>query len=73
MTQPAGKGATVDFRFRNGKEVVFEAHAIKVEKLLADVKAYLKSNPGQLDWQKLNIGDLGHRLVQQNESQYLGR
>jgi uncharacterized protein YfaS (alpha-2-macroglobulin family)/tetratricopeptide (TPR) repeat protein len=72
MTQPAGKGATVEFRFRNAKQVSFEAHAIKVEKLLADVKAYLKSNPGQLDWQKINIGDLGHRLVQQNEGQYLG-
>ncbi len=52
MTQPAGKGATVDFRFRNGKQVSFEAHAIKVDKLLTDVKAYLKSNPRQLDWQK---------------------
>ena len=72
MMQPAGKGATVEFRFRNGKQVSFEAHAINVDKLLADVKAYLKSNPGQLDWQKINIGDLGHRLVQQNESQYVG-
>ena len=43
MTQPAGQGATIDFRFRNGKKVQFEAHAIRVEKLLADVKAYLKS------------------------------
>ena len=27
---PAGQGATVDFRFRNGNKVSFEAHAIKV-------------------------------------------
>jgi uncharacterized protein YfaS (alpha-2-macroglobulin family) len=72
MTQPAGKGATVDFRFRNGRKVSFEAHAIKVDKLLTDVKAYLKSSPGQLDWQKINIGELGYRLVQENQSQYLG-
>ena len=32
-TQPAGKNAVVDFRFRNGKKVVFEAHAIKVDQL----------------------------------------
>ena len=38
VTQPAGKGATVDFRFRNGKKVTFEAHEIKVAKLLDDVK-----------------------------------
>src|SRR5262249_24059790 len=37
--QPAGTKATVDFRFRNGDKVSFEAHAIKVEKLLDDIKA----------------------------------
>ena len=36
------------------------------------MKAYLKSNPGQLDWQKLNISDFGYRLVQQNQKQYVG-
>src|SRR5262249_37130294 len=71
-TQPAGTRASVDFRFRNGKKVSFEAFAIKVPELLADTKAYLKTNPGRLDWQKINIGDIGYRLVQQNEQQYLG-
>ncbi len=28
MTQPAGRGAAVDFRFRNGRRVHFEAHEI---------------------------------------------
>ncbi len=72
VTQPAGKGATVDFRFRNGKKVAFEAREIKVAKLLADVKQYLKSNPNQLEWPKLNIADLGHRLVQEKQEQYVG-
>ena len=69
--QVAAKGATIEFRFRNGKEVHFEAHQIRVGKLLDDVKAYLKSNPPQLDWEKLNIGDLGYRLVQKNQQEYL--
>lgn len=69
--QPAGKGAVVDFRFRNGKQVAFEAFEIDVSKLLNDVKAYLKASPAQLDWNKLNIAELGHRLVQRNETQYL--
>ena len=71
-TQPAGQGATIEFRFRNGKQVHFAAHAILVDKLLGDVKAYLKSNPGQLNWQQMNIGDLGYRLVSENQQQYLG-
>ena len=31
QAQPAGKKAVVDFRFRNGNKVSFEAHAIKVD------------------------------------------
>ena len=53
QTQAAGKAATVDFRFRNGNKVSFEAREIHVGKLLADVKAYLQSNPNKLDHQKL--------------------
>ena len=34
MSQPAGRGATVDFRFRNAKQVEFVAHEINVRKLL---------------------------------------
>src|SRR5262249_310216 len=71
-SQPAGKKAVVDFRFRNGKKVSFEAHAVKVAKLLDDVKAYLKSKPGQLDWNTVNIANIGYRLVEQNQQQYLG-
>jgi uncharacterized protein YfaS (alpha-2-macroglobulin family) len=68
----AGKKATVDFRFRNGEKVSFEAFAIKVPKLLDDVKAYLKTNPGRPDWEQTNIGDLGYRLVEKQQNQYLG-
>jgi len=72
VAQPAGTGATIDFRFRNGKKVAFEAHEILVDKLLTDLKAYLRSSPPQLDWNKTNLGNIGYRLVQQNETQYLG-
>jgi hypothetical protein len=72
-TQPAHQGATVDFRFRNGKKVKFDARAIKIAELLADTKAYLKSDPAnRIDWNKINIGNIGYRLVQQNEQKYLG-
>jgi uncharacterized protein YfaS (alpha-2-macroglobulin family) len=69
--QPAGRGATVEFRFRNARRVEFVAHEIDIRKLLEDVKAYLKSNPRQLDWQRINISEIGYRLVQENQQQYL--
>jgi len=72
MTQPAGQGATVEFRFRNGKKVNFVAYEIDIEKLLADVKDYLKSSPPKLNWEQINISDLGYRLVRKNQRQYVG-
>ncbi len=73
VVQPAGSGATLDYRFRNGTEVVFEAREIKVGELLAAVKSYLKTSPKQVDWQKTNIQDIGYRLVEQNEAAFLGK
>ncbi len=72
-TQPAGKGATVEFRFRNGTAVDFTAHEIKIDKFLDDVKAYLKSNPREVDWEKIDFGNIGYRLLEKNRQQYLGR
>lgn len=71
-TQVAGQGAKVDYRFRNGKQVKFEAYEIHVEKLLDDVKAYLKSNPNKLDWNKINIGNIGYRIVTEHQEKYQG-
>ncbi|HZZ71605.1 MAG TPA: MG2 domain-containing protein [Pirellulales bacterium] len=71
-TEPAGQGATVEYRFRNGAKVHFEADEIKIQPLLEDVKGYLQGNPPQLDWQKMNIADIGYRLVAENQSKYRG-
>ncbi|MDE0735353.1 MAG: MG2 domain-containing protein, partial [Pirellulaceae bacterium] len=71
-TQPAGKGAGFEYRFRNGKKVNFDAHAVDVQQLLKDVKAYLKSDPGRTDWNKINLNNIGWRMVQEAESKYLG-
>ena len=71
MTQPAEKGATVEYRFRNGTQARFTAQRIDVPKLLDDVKAYLKSRPTQIDRNKINIGNIGYRLVNNEEERYL--
>jgi len=73
MTHPAGQGATVEYRYRNGRRVSFEAHEIKVKDLLEDVKRYLRSNPRQLEGERVDISRIGYRLVKDNESRYLGR
>jgi uncharacterized protein YfaS (alpha-2-macroglobulin family) len=70
--QPADRGASVEFRFRNARRVELVAHAIDIRKLLNDVKAYLKSNPKQLDWERMNVSEIGYRLVQEKQKEYLG-
>jgi uncharacterized protein YfaS (alpha-2-macroglobulin family) len=70
-TQPATAGRNIPFRFRNAKRLELEAHEIDIEKLFADLKAYLKSRPKQLDWSKVDLGQIGYRLVDQNQTQYL--
>ncbi|QDV51477.1 MG2 domain protein [Gimesia fumaroli] len=71
-TQVAGQGAKVDYRFRNGSHVEFEAYEVHVDKLLDDVKAYLKSRPAELDWNKINISNIGYRLVHEQQKKYQG-
>ena len=71
--EPGGRGATIDFKFRNGHRVHFEAHEVRFDQLLTDVKQYLASNPRTFDWSKLDISNIGWRLVVQNQRQYLGR
>ncbi len=72
MTHPAGKNPSVEYKFRNGTRVNFQAEKIHVRKLLDDVKKYLKKNPGKLDWDKIRISDIGYRLVRKNEKKYIG-
>ena len=71
-TQPAGQGATVDFRFRNGNRVDFVARRINIRMLLTDVKAYLSKDPRKLDWEQSQLENLGHRLVMQGQEKYVG-
>ncbi|MBT3192896.1 MAG: alpha-2-macroglobulin, partial [Verrucomicrobia bacterium] len=71
-THPAGQKASVEFRFRNGDQVHFEARTIKTRALLQDIKEYLRDNPRQIEHEKLNIHSIGHRLIHQDEKRYIG-
>jgi hypothetical protein len=70
-SQPSGRGAVVEYRYRNGKSVHFEAWPIKVEKLIQDAKAYLKSNPARIHGENMEVQNIGYRLVTHNQTKYL--
>lgn len=69
---PAGTGPQLEYVYRNGKRVEFEAWEIKIPQLLEDIKSYMKSSPKQLDWNKVNIQSIGHKLVFEQDRKYLG-
>jgi uncharacterized protein YfaS (alpha-2-macroglobulin family) len=71
--QPSGKNPNVEYRFRNGKRVAFTAYRIRVGRLLEDVKAYIRSGPRRLDWQKVNVNNIGWRIVHENQDRYVGK
>lgn len=74
-TRPAATGQTLalSYRYRNSTNVTFKAQRIDVKRLLKDVKDYTQSGSGNLDYEKINISRLGHRLVVNNEKKYLAK
>jgi uncharacterized protein YfaS (alpha-2-macroglobulin family) len=71
--QPAGTTPSVEYRFRNGRRVAFSAYRIRVNRLLEDVKAYIRSQPRRLNWQEVNPNNIGWRIVHENQKRYIGK
>ena len=71
--KPANEDAAFLFRFRNGKKVTFTASEVDVAQLLEDVKAFIRTKPNQLDWDKINIGNIGYRVMEANQKKYIGK
>jgi uncharacterized protein YfaS (alpha-2-macroglobulin family) len=72
-TQPSGTRPNVEYRFRNGSRVELRAHAVRIDRLLEDVKAYIRSQPRQMDWQAINVDNIGWRIVHENQTEYIGK
>ncbi|MCH2210264.1 MAG: MG2 domain-containing protein [Fuerstiella sp.] len=72
-TQSAGQGAVLDIRFRNGSQASFTARPIDIEQLLSDTREYLEDRPAQLDHNRIQIQNVGYRLINDNRSKYLGK
>lgn len=69
--QPAGTGATLQYRFRNGRGVTFEARRIDQQKMLSDTIAYVSSRPAELDWQRLQVQYFQNELLEGRMKEYV--
>ena len=72
MTQPAGQGATVDIASATARQSTSRPRD-QGRKAAGRREGLYQGPPPQLDWRKINIGDIGYRLVTENQKQYLGR
>ncbi len=70
--EASGEPVKVGYVFRNATGVEFTARRIDFERLLADVKAYLRSNPEELDWNRINLDSVGYRMLEADQQKYVG-
>lgn len=71
-SQVAGQKPVLGFVIRNTTEAKFTARRVDVSKLLADIKSYLVKEPRDLDGQRINMSNLGYRLLQKDSKKYIG-
>lgn len=67
------KKFSLPISFRNAQEIEITAHKVNTKKLISDVKSYFKSQPERMQWDKVHISNLGWRLIQKNQKQYIGK
>ncbi len=73
VSQAAGTGAELQYRFRNARRVELDAQRIDVELFFGDLKAYLSARTDRrnMDWNRLNIDRLGYDIIQKDQRKYL--
>ncbi|MES2440578.1 MAG: MG2 domain-containing protein [Verrucomicrobiota bacterium] len=72
-TVPAGVRPRVPLVFRNATAVRLTASPVDVEALLRDSISYLKGNPRELDWERVHLESVSHRLLDKGGTKYIGR
>ncbi|MCW0219263.1 MAG: MG2 domain-containing protein, partial [Prosthecobacter sp.] len=69
--QAAGTEAKLSLTFRNAEKINLSARQVDVAKLLADTEAYLRTSPQDRDWQKIEVSNIGQRLLEKEGQKYL--
>ncbi len=72
-TVAAGNKPIIPLVFRNGHKITLTAAPVDMDAVLADTISYLKSNPKQLDWQRVNPSDIASDLIRKEGAKYIGK
>lgn len=71
-TVAAGTKPILPLVFRNGRKISLTAAPVDMDAVLADTISYLKGNPKQLDWQRVNPSAISSELIRKQGSKYIG-
>ena len=72
-TTPAGTKPKLPIVFRNANHIDLTASPVDMEAVLKDTIAYLKSNPSELQWERMNPAQIANQLIQKKQSKYIGK
>ncbi len=72
-TVSAGVKPKLPLVFRNASKIALTAAPVDMDAVVNDTLAYLKSNPRELDWQRLNPSQIASRLIAGEAAKYLGK
>jgi uncharacterized protein YfaS (alpha-2-macroglobulin family) len=72
-TVPAGVKPKLPLIFRNASNIKLSAAPVDMAAVLGDTIAYLKSNPRELDWQRLTPSQIARRIILEDGSKYVGK
>ncbi len=72
-TVSAGVKPKLPLVFRNASKIALSAAPVDMEAVLQDTISYLKSNPGNLDWERVNPSQIAGQLIKSKQSKYIGK
>ena len=72
-TVPEGSRPKIPLVFRNATSVQFTAAPIDMDAVLADTISYLKGNPREVEWERVNPSAIASRIIADDRSKYVGK
>ena len=72
-TVSSGTEPVLPLVFRNATAIQLSAAPVDMDAVIADTIAYLKSQPRELEWERLNPAQIAQRLISGKGSKYIGK
>jgi hypothetical protein len=72
-TVPAGTKPSLPLVFRNASAIKLSAAPVDMDAVIRDIAAYLKNNPSEIDWQRLDPSAIARRLITGDAAKYIGK